>query len=411
MSENKVLILGSGVAGLTTALELAKFGIPSEIIERAPFAGGHAIGFSCKATDECVRCGACLAEDRLFSAMESEKIRIHPSSRLTALTRDNGKFKASIQKAGEFIDPSRCNGCGRCLEACGSDGAILRGASPYNSPPFAIDMGRCREAGRDCRACMDACPRSAISFEKDALEFGILADAVVVASGFRAFDPIGKPYGYGRFKDVITNLELERMLRENGRALRPSTGSQPSSIAFIQCVGSRDDRLDHLWCSRVCCGSALRMARWIRYMNQEIRVSVFYIDIQNFGRDFPVVWDNLQDDVGFIRTLPGDAVLNQDATIRVNFFDPVGRVGASSDFDLLVLSVGITPGDDLYETARLLGLPLDGNGFLADPEQLEPLAANGVTAAGTVFGPMSILDAVKSAQAASWRTLGYMGIV
>jgi heterodisulfide reductase subunit A len=152
------------------------------------------------------------------------------------------------------------------------------------------------------------------------------------------------------------------------------------------------------------------MARWIRHQSPEIQVTVFYIDIQTFGRDFPMVWDNLQEDIRFVRTVPGDAILTENSAIQVSFFDPVEGVAGNEDFDLLVLSVGITPGDTLDESAAILNLPVGENGFLGDPDQADPGTPGGITAAGTVFGPMSIVDTIKSAQSASWRTLRYLGI-
>jgi len=412
MQGKMVLILGSGVAGLSAALELAKFDVESVIVESAPFAGGHAIGFSCKALEECVRCGACLAEDRLSSAAENPKIRILTSTLLKDVNKHDTGFTASVETAPQFVDPLLCDGCGRCLVACTAPGAVARGASPYQRPPFSIDMEHClRSSGQDCRACAEACPRDAISFDSKPEKTDLEVDAVVLASGFKAFDPADKPYGYGIFDDVITNLDLERMLRENGHALRPSTGAAPRSVAFVQCVGSRDERLGHLWCSRVCCGSALRMARLIKNQDKETEMTVFYIDIQTFGRDFPVVMREIDSDMKFIRALPGDAVLGGDATVALNFFDQDTRKPDRLEFDLVVLSVGITPGETLADTAGHLALPLSSTGFLEDPGETDIQEAEGVTAAGTVFGPMSIVESIRSAEAASWRVLKYLGVV
>lgn len=410
MPEPKVLIIGAGVAGLTAALELSRFGVRSTVVESAPFAGGYAIGFSCKATSACVRCGACLAEDRLENAVESPEIRLLPSSRLVALSRANGSFSAAVLRSPRFVDPDLCTGCGRCLDAC-PDGAVLRAPSPFNRPPVAVDPGRCtRITGGDCSACMEACPESALSFQRDEERLVLEADAVILASGFRAFDPRDKPYGYGRLEDVITNLDLERMLREQGGLTRPSDGSPPRSVAFVQCVGSRDERLGHLWCSRVCCGSALRTARRLRFQAPELEVTVFYIDIQTFGRDFEAAWRELQGAFRFIRAIPADAVLTGDRRVRVGYFDSETGSPDVLDVDLLVLSVGLTPGPDLAETTGLLGLGRGADGFAAleAPEGPRP---EGVTAAGTVLGPMGILDAVKSGKASAWRTLEHLGMV
>jgi heterodisulfide reductase subunit A len=408
MPKPVVLIVGGGVAGLTAALELARFGVRSEIVEASPFAGGYAIGFSCKATSACVRCGACLAEDRLQNAAETPEVHILPSSRLAALERRNGGFSAVVLRSPRYVDPDRCTGCGRCLEAC-PDGAVKRAPSPFNRPPVAVDPHRCaRLASGDCRACLEACPEVALIFDHEEERLPLEADAVILASGFQAFDPRDKPYGYGALADVITNLDLERMLREQGGPARPSDGSPPRSIAFVQCVGSRDERLGHLWCSRVCCGSALRIARRLRFEAPDVEVTVFYIDIQSFGRDFDSAWEELRREFRFIRAIPADAVLTEDRRVRVGYFDPETGSPDTLDVDLLVLSVGLTPGRDLAEATTLMGLGRAGSGFV-DPGGTAGPPLAGVTAAGTVLGPMGILDAVKSGKASAWRTLEHLG--
>ncbi len=409
MPEPNVLIIGGGVAGLTAALELARFGVCSDVVEAAPFAGGHAIGFSCKATSVCVKCGACLAEDRLHNVLEAQEVHLYCSSRVLEVTRAKGAFSATVLCSPLFVDPGLCTGCGRCLEACPVDGAVLRGPSPYNRPPFAVNPDLCvRRAGKDCRACINACPESAVSFNQKEEQLELDPDAVILATGFHAFDPGGGPYGYGEFDDVITNLDLEHMLREHGRLIRPSDGSAPKSIAFIQCVGSRDERLGHLWCSRVCCGSALRTAQLLRHQDPGIEVTVFYIDIQTFGRDFESSWKDLRERFRFIRAVPADAIVARDRSIRLSCFDPEAGLPDTLDVELLVLSVGITPGPDLSETAGLFGLSTGPDGFLAGPTP-ESQSAAGVAAAGTVLGPMSIPDSVKSGKAAAWRTLEFLG--
>ena len=409
MPESSVLIIGGGVAGLSAALQLARFDVRSDIVDTAPFVGGHALGFACKAAEECVRCGACLAEEKLHEAVETPGIRIFPSSRVQSVRRENGGFKAAVRRSPQVVDPDRCTGCGTCLEACPAKGAVQRGPSPYNRPAFAVDPAAClRASGEECRLCVDACPESALSFDAKASDLHLTPDAVILATGFRAFDPRDKPYGYGQLEDVVTNLELERMLREEGRLIRPSCGSAPRSIAFVQCVGSRDERLGHLWCSRVCCGSALRMARRLRHQDPELEVTVFYIDIQTFGRDFGTTWVEWRDGIRFIRALPADAVPTDTKELRVSYFDPDSEAVDALDVDMLVLSVGITPGEDLAETAGLVGLHLGPDGFLQDLSGSEDEPVPGVAAAGTALGPMGITDAIKNASAAAWRTLQYL---
>ncbi|MDP2863247.1 MAG: FAD-dependent oxidoreductase, partial [Desulfobacterales bacterium] len=181
MESSKVLVIGGGIAGLTAAHELAKLGVNIELVEKEPFLGGHAIQFTCKATESCAKCGACTAEEKLSNVIHNENIIIHTGANLERISK-NGLFNYNIQLK----------------------------SNSYSSS----------------------------------------ADAVIMATGFDTFDPVKKPYGYGTFINVITSLDLEKMLRRNGIALKPSDGMPPDKIAFIQCVGSRDSKLNHLWCSK-----------------------------------------------------------------------------------------------------------------------------------------------------------------
>jgi heterodisulfide reductase subunit A len=227
------------------------------------------------------------------------------------------------------------------------------------------------------------------------------ADAVILACGFKAFDPRSKPYGYGVLPNVLTNLELEWMLREHSLPTRPSDSRQPDRMAFVQCVGSRDRHLDHLWCSKVCCASALRMARLIKARCPHVEITFFYIDIQTFGKDFQNFLACIKEDFTLVRTLPGDVFPAEDGRLRVAYFDPAGRQGREDIFDLLVLSVGITPDAQNLQLVRQLQLRPEPDGFW-------PISSSsGVFCAGTVCGPMSIAESIASGKQAAMYAAAY----
>ncbi len=195
------------------------------------------------------------------------------------------------------------------------------------------------------------------------------ADAVVIAAGFRTFDPSTTSYGYGRFPNMITNLDLERMLRANAKAMRPSDGGAPKRMAFIQCVGSRDAKLGHLWCSQFCCGAALRAARLIRHRQPQTDITIFFIDIQTFGRDFESFYRQSQHEFRFIRAIPGEV-----------------------------------PPEGLAQTADDLGLALAPSGYVAAQ------AHRGLFAAGAVRGPMRIAETIADARDTACQVLAFLGI-
>jgi heterodisulfide reductase subunit A len=230
------------------------------------------------------------------------------------------------------------------------------------------------------------------------------ADAVVIAAGFRTFDPSNKPYGYGRFPNMITNLDLERMLRANAKAIRPSDSVAPKRMAFIQCVGSRDTKLGHLWCSKFCCAAALRAARLIRHRQPETDITIFFIDIQTFGRDFESFYRQSQQQFRFIRAIPGDAFQLDGSGIRLSYMDDSSRQSREEVFDLVVLSTGMVPPEGLAQTADDLGLTLAPTGYVG------ALAHRGVFAAGAVRGPMRIEETIADARHTASQVLAFLGI-
>ena len=343
MRGRTIAVIGGGVAGLTSALELTRFGFHVDIIEKAAFAGGHAIRFACKATDRCVSCGACLVHQKLAQALAEPGVRILTGCRIEKISKSQN-FEIKLTQKAEYSEPTQ------------------------------------------------------LSLE---------ADAVIWATGFSVFDPQNKRYGYGVFKNVITNLELEDMVRVEGRATRPLDRSVARSLAFIQCVGSRDARLNHLWCSKFCCGSALRMANLIRAREPQTQVSFFYIDLQTFGRNFETFFRQVQDKVRMIRAIPGDIFQTEDGFLKVTFVNNDTHETVEELFDLVVLSAGMQPCKENLELAAQLNLAAEDSGFIEHAEG-DDKGLHGVFVAGAVAGPMTIAESIASAGSAVLKTVKYL---
>ncbi len=409
MADKNVLIIGGGVAGLSAAVELAVLGIHVELVEKSEFLGGHAIGYACKAIDNtCVKCGACMVEEKLQRAVSHPNINIMTGTQVQDIFKNN-RFSASIRQEPLYIDPQKCTDCGLCSNRCPVDGAILQSFSKNNHPFYAVNKEKCGYfINRSCTICFDDCPEAAIDLDKTASEHVIEADAVLIAAGFQPFNPKNKPYGYGRFKNVVTALELENILKRSGGVKKPSDNNLAQKMAFIQCVGSRDTKLNHLWCSKVCCGSALRMARLIRERQPEAEVTFFYIDVQTFGKDFEQVYREVREDIRMIRAIPADIYETEDQRLKVNFVNHPLHETREDIFDLVVLSVGITPGEDIGTLSRIFELDPDEFGFLKGGGTGMPVSKNGVFTAGTVQGPMSIPDAIAAAGSAVWGIIQYL---
>ena len=385
----KVMVIGGGIAGLTAAWELAGLGAQVALVEKADFLGGHAIQYACKATDECRQCGACAVESMLKNVVNEPAITVHLATEVAGINR-NGNFTVNLKKietakslkaceAGYTADPTGCS--------------AVRGYSPNNAKYYQADGSL----------------NSETTGNADTLE----VDAVVVASGFTPFDPrLKSTYRYAELDNVISGLDLESGKRANGTVLRPSDGKPPKKVAFIQCVGSRDERLGNLWCSQVCCPYALRTAQAMKYKDPEVDITVFYMDIQNTGNDFPVFYRQCKDEMKFVRNIPVDMYATADDRIRTRFMAAEGGSEAVEDeFDLVVLSVGIMPAADNTTLSETIGAPLNGDGFFACADALNRVTTGqaGIFVAGTASGPKTIAESIVHAGQSAGEVMKYLG--
>ena len=410
MEAKHVMIMGGGIAGMTAARELAEFGLTVHLIEKTGFMGGYAIGYTCKATTECLQCGACAVEKVLKEVTETPNIKVHLSTTVEAINSENHKFSATLKKDSTYIDPQKCTNCGICFAQSPEKGAVLRGYSKNNHPLYAVtDAGM--QNHREFLASI--CPEGAISVDAKAATENLDVDAVVVATGFEPFDPDQKPtYGYSKYPNVISGLDMERIKRENGQLVRPSDGQTPEKVAFIQCVGSRDERLGHLWCSRVCCPYALRSAMAVKNKSPEMDITVFYMDIQNTGKNYTPFYETCKSDFRFIRSIPVDIWPEADDCLKLRIVDEAEGTPVMETFDLVVLSIGIMPNSDNQSISTLLGIELDVDGFLANSKALNQTltSKNGIFVAGTASGPNSIAGSMAQAGQAAGEVLKYLGV-
>ncbi len=385
----KVMVIGGGIAGLTAAWELAGLGAVVTLIEKADFLGGHAIQYACKATDECRQCGACAVEKMLKNVVDEPAISIHLATEVAAIEK-NGNFKVSLKKCEVVKDPQVC---ASDYSADPERSAAIKGYSLNNAKFYRAD------GSLDPEAVGSA----------DTLD----VDAVVVATGFTPFDPrIKSTYRYDELQNVISGLDLEKGKRAYGRVQRPSDGQPPKKVAFIQCVGSRDERLGNLWCSQVCCPYALRTAEAMKHQDPELDITIFYMDIQNTGNDFPVFYQQCKDHMKFVRNIPVDMYQTDDDRVRTRFMAADGSSEAIEDiFDLVVLSVGIMPSADNTVLAETVGAPLNGDGFFACADKLNRAITGqaGVFVAGTATGPKTIAESIVHAGQSAGEVMKYLG--
>ena len=373
----KVMVIGGGIAGLTAAWELSRQNINVELVEKSCFLGGHSIGFTCKATDTCKQCGACSVEEMLANVVNEPLITVHLRTEVVGFEKTDG-FTVSMAKSPvDAVAPQK----------------ILKGFSRHNTPLYVV-------AGD-----VEGAPEGAVNIDTLGSEGKVMVDAVVVATGYTPFDPNRKStYGYDKWDNVITGLDLENIIRENGSLVRPTDGEKPKRIAFIQCVGSRDERLGNLWCSEVCCPYAMRMAGVAKKADPEAEISMFYIDIQNSGKEFPVFYEKMKEDIRFVRTIPVDIYPLEGDRLELRHMVEEEGKPSSEQFDLVVLSVGIMPGMDTAKISEMLNIPVNQDGFLG----ADDLDA-GVFVAGTAAGPGSIAATIAGAGNVALATMNYLG--
>ena len=383
------MVIGGGIAGLTAAWELAGLGAEVALVEKADFLGGHAIQYACKATDECRQCGACAVEKMLKNVVNEPAISVHLATEVAAINK-NGNFKVSLKKGAVAKDS------GACADGYTADPAgcsAVKGYSLNNAKYYTAD--------------------GSLNPETTAAADAIEVDAVVVATGFTPFDAnIKSTYRYSELKNVVSGLDLENGKRANGKVLRPSDGQPPKKVAFIQCVGSRDERLGNLWCSQVCCPYALRTAQSMKHKDPELDITIFYMDIQNTGNEFPVFYQQCKDEMKFVRNIPVDMYETEDDRIRTRFMAPEGSSEPIDDvFDMVVLSVGIMPSAGNAQLAEAVGAPLGGDGFFACTDSLNRATTGqeGVFVAGTASGPKTIAESIVHAGQSAGEVMKYLG--
>jgi heterodisulfide reductase subunit A len=413
----EVVVIGAGIAGIQAALDIADHGIQVHLIEREPTIGGHMAQLD--KTFPTNDCSMCILSPKMVEVERHPLITIHTFSEVEKIEGEVGHFIITVKKLPRFIDEAACNGCGDCVLICPVevynrfDAGIGVRKAIYKPHPQAVpdivvkDPEHCIE----CGLCYDVCGPDAVRREDKEQRFTLHASSIVITTGYAIFDACNKKqFGHLVLPDVITSLELERMMNASGptggKIMRLSDGRMPKSVVFIQCVGSRDVTVNRPYCSCVCCMQAIKNAILIKEKNPETDVTICYMDIRSYGKGYEEYFERAKKlGVGFLRGMPSDVLADNSGmslqvenseTAEVQVLHP----------DLVVLSVGIGPSEKSREIAERFGIPLEDTGFIKTVHDALDTVATlrpGIYVAGTATAPRDIPDSVASGGSAAMR--------
>ncbi|MHA2429555.1 MAG: FAD-dependent oxidoreductase [Promethearchaeota archaeon] len=418
--EPSCLVIGAGITGINAALDLANEGYKVYLVEKTPTIGGHMAQLD--KTFPTMDCSACILTPRMVDVARNENIELLTYSEIIDVTGYVGNFEATIMKKPHYIDQVKCTGCGICVDQCpvycGNEfdlGLASRKAIYIPFPQavpgkYTIDMDNCIKCGICARK--DVCEPEAIKFDDKPEFFKVEVGTIIVATGWDPYDPTElEQYGYGRYPNVITGLQMERFLSAtgplSGKPARPSDLKEPHSIAFLQCVGSRNFREGaNRYCSRVCCMYATKQARQYKEKHPNAEVYIFYMDIRAFGKGYEEFYESAAENYGinYIRGRIAEVGEGENQNIIIKAEDTLLQQPIEINVDMLILSCGLEPRADADSITSVLRIQRSSDGFFMEAHpKLRPVDTliDGIFVAGVAQGPKDIPDAVAQAKGAA----------
>ena len=417
----RALVIGGGIAGIQTALDIADAGFPVDIVETKPTIGGKMAQLD--KTFPTLDCAACILTPKMVDVAQNEKIRIFSYSEVEAVKGFVGNFHVKIKKKARYVDTTKCTGCGECTEKC----PMKKIPNEFNLGldnrraiyiPFAqavpkvatIDPDHCNmlKNGK-CGLCAKVCSAGAIDYkQQDQIverEYG----AIVVATGY---NPIKlddyDEYAYSLSKDVVSSLEFERLTNAagptGGTLLRPSDGKHPHTLVFVQCVG---------YCSKICCMYTAKHAMLCREKYPDTEVYVFYIDVRSPGKNYDEFYRRAVEEYGvhYIKGQVGKVVPRSDGKLMVQASDLLSNEQLHIEADMVVLAAAIEPDKSARPLATMLTASMDTNDFFTEAHaKLRPVESPtaGIYLSGACQGPKDIPDTVAQAGAAASKVIGLL---
>ncbi len=413
------LVVGGGIAGLQSALDLGDQGYKVAVVEKDASIGGKMIRLS--KVFPTLDCASCITTPKMSAAAHHENITLFTYCDLTSLDQEGPGVKALITQNPRYVDPDKCIGCRQCEYICPVHVSDVEqggfSASKAISIPFSnaipqlpiMDIEHCMLCGQ----CEKICPTHAINYFQKPENFTILAKTAIITTGFELL-PVKDNFQYGNDKipNVIDSLQMERLLAPHGpysRVLRPSDGMEPDSIAYVQCAGSRDKSMGVSYCSRVCCMYAIKQAMLLSGSLPLADITIYYMDIRAFGKGYEQFYQNAKAmGIEFVKAKVAriDEGENGSATLRYEQQDGSGI--ASVDHDLVVLSMGMIPG---WNPDSICPVSKDSDQFITSIKpKISPVLTDmeGMFVAGAAAGPKDIVDTITESGSAAMEASKFM---
>jgi len=428
----RALVIGGGIAGIQTALDIADAGFPVDIVETKPTIGGKMAQLD--KTFPTLDCAACILTPKMVDAAQNEKIKIYSYSEVSEVSGYVGNFDVTIKRKARYVKEDICTGCGLCTEKCpqkkvpnefnlGMDNrrAIYIPFAQAVPKVATIDPDYCTmlKTGK-CGVCSKVCTAGAIDYNAKDEFITEKYGAIVVATGF---NPISMEkfdeFAYNQSKDVITSLEFERLTNAAGptagKLLRPSDGVHPHKIVFVQCVGSRCENCAEKgkeYCSKICCMYTAKHAMLTRDKYPDTDVYVFYIDVRTPGKAFDEFYRRAVEEYGvhYVKGMVGK-IVPEGGKLKVQASDLINNKQLHIDADLVVLAAAIEPDKSARPLATMLTASMDTNDFFTEAHpKLRPVESPtaGVFLSGACQGPKDIPETVSQAGAAASKVIGLL---
>ena len=424
--EKNVLIVGGGIAGIQASLDLANAGFKVHLVEKAPSVGGRMAQLD--KTFPTLDCSACILTPKMVDVAKHPNVTLLTNSEIVGVKGFVGNFEVSILKRPRYVDEGKCVGCELCTKACpvkvpdsfNEKLCQTRAISIYSSHSVpkvaAINSSYCLrlKTKKDvCGKCLKVCEAKAIDFAQKPETIQVRAGGIILAVGSEVFDA-SKMYesGYGRFPNVISNIEFERISDASGptqgKILSPKINQPPKTIVFIQCVGSRDKRF-HEYCCRVGCMASLKQAILAREKLDHVNIYVCFNDLRSFGKGHEEFYRRARDmGVNFVAGVPSDIRMATDGSLYFDVFERGTNKLLEMHADLVVLANGLVPSEDIKKINELFHASRSTDGFLLEAHpKLRPLECStaGIFLAGACQSPKDIPDTVAQASGAAAKVM------